>query len=71
MTGISETSIDIYNIKGQRVKTIFLDPRSYLEQVIVWDGKDQHGNNCTSGLYILNLTIAGKHVANRKVTLVK
>ena len=71
MTGISETSIDIYNIKGQKVKAFSLDPRSSLEQVIVWDGRDQHGNNCTSGLYILNLTIAGEHIANRKITLVK
>ncbi|MDD3143997.1 MAG: DUF1565 domain-containing protein [Candidatus Cloacimonetes bacterium] len=71
MTSISETSIDIYNIKGQKVKSISFDPRSSLEQVIVWDGKDQHGNNCTSGLYIINLIIAGEHLANRKVTLVK
>ncbi|MFO8144867.1 MAG: right-handed parallel beta-helix repeat-containing protein [Candidatus Syntrophosphaera sp.] len=71
MTGISETSIDIYNIKGQKVKAFSFDPRSSLEHVIVWDGKDQNGNNCTSGLYIINLTIAGEHIANRKVTLVK
>ncbi|HOH97319.1 MAG TPA: FlgD immunoglobulin-like domain containing protein [Candidatus Cloacimonadota bacterium] len=71
MTGISEASIDIYNIKGQKVKAFSFDPRSSLEQVITWDGKDQNGNNCPSGLYIINLTIAGEHVANRKVTLVK
>lgn len=67
----SDASIDIYNIKGQKVKTLSLDLRNSLEQVIVWDGKDQNGNNCTSGLYIINLTIAGEHIANRKVTLVK
>ncbi len=71
MTGISETSIDIYNIKGQKVRAFPFNPRSSLEQVIVWDGKDQNGNNCTSGLYIVNLTIAGEHIANRKITLVK
>jgi hypothetical protein len=67
----SDASIDIYNIKGQKVKTLSLDLRNSLEQVIVWDGKDQNGNNCTSGLYIVNLTIAGEHIANIKITLVK
>jgi hypothetical protein len=71
MTGISEASIDIYNIKGQKVKAFSFEPRSSLEKVITWDGKDHNGNNCPSGLYIINLTIAGEHVANRKVTLVK
>lgn len=71
LTGNNDAFIDIYNIKGQKVKTISLDLRSSLEQVTVWDGRDHNGNNCASGLYVLNLTLDGKQVVNRKVTLIK
>jgi len=71
MTGKSGACIDIYNIKGQKVKTISLDMRSSLEQITVWDGRDQNGNNCATGLYFVNLTIDGKQVVTRKVTLIK
>ena len=71
LNGNNYASIDVYNIKGQKVKTISLDMRSSLEQVTVWDGRDQNGNNCATGIYFLNLTLDGKHVVNRKVTLIK
>ena len=71
MNGKSGACINIYNIKGQKVKTISLDLKSSFEQVTAWNGRDHNGNICTTGLYFLNLTIDGKLVATRKVTLIK
>lgn len=70
MTG-KNASLDIYNLKGQKVKEIYLDLRNSLEHVTAWDGRDYNGNYCSSGLYFLNLTIGGKQVLNRKITLIK
>lgn len=70
-TGNSVVCIDIFNIKGQKVKTFSFDPGSSLDQGIVWDGRDHYENNCASGLYFINLILDGKQVVNKKVTLIK
>jgi len=71
MTGNNNACLDIYNIKGQKVKMISVDITSSFEQVTVWDGRDNNGNNCATGLYFLNLKLDGKQVVSRKVTLIK
>lgn len=71
LNGNSGCCIDIYNIKGQKIKAFSLDPRSSLDKITVWDGRDHNGNNCATGLYLVNLTIDGKKVVSKKVTLVK
>ena len=64
-------SINIYNIKGQKVKTIALDPSKAGEQFTYWDGRDSDNRLCSSGIYLLNLTVNGKNVSSKKVTLVR
>lgn len=71
LNGNNRASIDIYNIKGQKMKTISFELQNSLEQVTVWDGRDYNGNNCASGIYFLNLKLDGKQVVSRKVTLIK
>lgn len=69
--GVSDARITIYNIKGQRVKTINLDPVSSGELVTYWDGRDDDYAKCTSGIYILNLIVNGMNTGSGKVTLVR
>ena len=64
-------SIAIYNIKGQKVKTIALDPSKAGEQFTYWDGRDSDNRLCSSGIYLLNLTVNGSNVSSKKVTLVR
>ncbi|MCB5296096.1 MAG: T9SS type A sorting domain-containing protein [Candidatus Cloacimonetes bacterium] len=71
LDGNNRASIDIYNIKGQKMKTISFELQNSLEQVTVWDGRDYNGNNCATGIYFLNLKLDGKQVVSRKVTLIK
>ena len=66
---ITTASIDIYNIKGQKVKNISLDPNKVSEQFTYWDGKDDVGKQCSSGIYFLNLSVNGKRCLSKKVTL--
>ncbi len=65
------TNINIYNIKGQKVKTIALDPHKTGEQFTYWDGRDTDNRLCSSGIYLMNLTVNGQHVSSKKVTLVR
>jgi len=69
MPRVTTASIDIYNIKGQKVKSISLDPNKTIEQYTYWDGRDAGGKKCSSGIYFLNLSVNGKRCLNKKVTL--
>jgi flagellar hook assembly protein FlgD len=67
---IRDASIQVYNIKGQILKSIQLSAKSG-EQISVWDGMDENGRICASGVYIMNLMINGKKSASQKVTFLK
>lgn len=71
LENISDASISIYNIKGQKVKTIALDPRKTGEQITYWDGRDAGNNQCSSGIYFINLLVNGRSVSSRKVTFIR
>ncbi|HNQ44338.1 MAG TPA: T9SS type A sorting domain-containing protein, partial [Candidatus Cloacimonadota bacterium] len=68
---VQRASITIYNIKGQRVKSIALDPRKSGEQITCWDARDAHDQRCSSGVYIVNLMVNGRRVSSKKVTLIR
>jgi len=68
------TVIEIYNVKGQRVKTISVS-LSGIEgrqtQTVIWDGTDQNNNPVASGVYFLNLKIGSELRAVKKCLLLK
>ncbi|MDD2228369.1 MAG: FlgD immunoglobulin-like domain containing protein [Candidatus Cloacimonetes bacterium] len=68
---INDVSISIYNLKGQKVKTIALDPSKVGEQFTYWDGRDAGNNQCSSGIYFINLLVNGRNVSSRKVTFIR
>ena len=60
----------IYNIKGQKIKTL-MDAYSCKGHFdIVWRGKDDNGNSVSSGQYFIKLTQNGKITAT-KIMLLK
>jgi len=68
---VNDASITIYNIKGQRVKSIMLDPEKTGEQLTHWDGRDMDNIRCSSGIYFVNLIVNGRNVSTRKVSLIR
>jgi hypothetical protein len=47
--------INIYNLKGQKLRTFSGTDLPKKEREIVWDGKDNGGQNCATGLYMIQL----------------
>ncbi|MCB5261806.1 MAG: T9SS type A sorting domain-containing protein [Candidatus Cloacimonetes bacterium] len=47
--------INIYNLKGQKLRTYSIAALPKGEREIVWDGKDNRGQNCASGLYLIQI----------------
>jgi hypothetical protein len=64
------TTLRIYNIKGQLVKTLVDGEESSGNYTITWDGKDQKGNQVSSGVYFYRIK-ASNYESIMKMTLLR
>ncbi|MCD8481141.1 MAG: T9SS type A sorting domain-containing protein [Candidatus Cloacimonetes bacterium] len=62
--------LDIFNVKGQLVKTLFDGTAQYGKTSLVWNGTDNSGKAVTSGVYFYRLSTEG-HSETRKMMLMK
>lgn len=62
--------LTIYNIKGQKVKTLVNEIQTKGTHEIVWDGKDETNNSVSNGIYLYKLSAESK-TDIRKMTLLK
>ncbi len=60
--------LEIYNLKGQKVKHYLI---SNNQSSITWNGADENKQTVSSGLYFYRITVDGKTVANKKMILLK
>jgi len=63
-------TIDIYNISGQKVKTLVNRSFDAGRHTTVWNGDDQTGRQVGSGVYFYRMT-AGKYTKTQKMLLMK
>ncbi|MBW6516293.1 MAG: T9SS type A sorting domain-containing protein [Candidatus Cloacimonetes bacterium] len=63
-------SINIYNIKGQKVKTLINDMLHVGEHRIVWNGENDNGQIVSSGIYFYNMTTQN-YSETKKMILMK
>ena len=63
-------SIDIFNIKGQKVKTLVNDIYKAGTHKVVWNGDDNHGRNVSSGIYLYRMDTE-KYTSTKKMILMK
>ena len=66
----SEVELIIYNIKGQKVKTLVDELLQQGEHSIIWNGRDSNCNRVGSGIYFYKLK-AGDFQKVRKMMLIK
>ncbi|MCB0293044.1 MAG: T9SS type A sorting domain-containing protein, partial [Calditrichaeota bacterium] len=66
----TRATIVIYNLLGQRVRTLVnaVEGPGYRE--VIWDGRNDAGVPVSSGIYICRFT-AGKFTAVRKMALIR
>lgn len=65
-----DVSIDIYNILGQRVKTLVSGHLKAGSHLVTWDGRNEAGTQASSGVYFYRI-VAGEFVATRRMLLLK
>ncbi|MDD4290281.1 MAG: T9SS type A sorting domain-containing protein, partial [Patescibacteria group bacterium] len=66
----SKIDLCIYNIRGQLVKKIISSQLKSGNYEIIWDGKDNNFNNCSSGIYICRVNVNGL-LFERKMIFIK
>lgn len=64
------TELAIYDLTGQRVAILLAGMRNAGTHAINWDGRDEHGRDLASGLYLYRL-LTGSQVATRKLLLLR
>ncbi len=65
----SEVELTIYNIKGQKVKTLLKSHLLHGEHSIVWDGKDMNEKPVSSGIYFTKLKAGNKKIVKKMMML--
>ncbi|MFC1557963.1 BNR-4 repeat-containing protein [candidate division KSB1 bacterium] len=67
---VSDINIAIYNILGQKIKTLVDDKKIPGRYQIEWDGTNEYGRKVASGQYIIELR-AGNKIHTIKVMFIK
>ena len=62
--------ITVFNIRGQKVKTLLDDDIEKGKHRAVWDGRDDGNRSVASGIYLIRLSSGGS-TSVRKVALMK
>ncbi len=66
----SDVRLEIYNQKGQKVRTLSRERFAAGTHSLVWNGKDDAAKDCASGIYFYRLKTDG-YVKSRKMLLLK
>ena len=68
------TTLDVYNMKGQLVKTLVNEVKENGNYTVTWNGKDNSGKNLSSGVYFYKMVSegnSGKYTSTKKMILLK
>jgi hypothetical protein len=66
----AQVRVCIYNMLGQKVKTLANEYQAVGRKTISWDGTDEHGNRAASGIYFYRIK-AGEFEDTKKMILMK
>ena len=61
--------LDVYNVMGQRIRTLVDQEHAFGKQQVTWNGRDQQGNEVSSGVYLVHLAHRGGTDTNRLLYL--
>jgi len=68
--GTNPVTIEIYNTKGQKVKTLVNETKAEGHYQAKWDGRDDNNQPVTSGVYFFRMK-SGKFTSSKKMILLK
>ncbi len=66
----SDVTIEVYNLKGQLVRTLVNEKMEAGSHQVQWTGNDSNGKNVGSGVYFYKMK-AGRYTSTKKMILLK
>jgi serine protease len=70
LTASADVELVVINVLGQQIRTLVNQYQSAGNHEVVWDGRDQGGNQVASGIYFYRMASAGS-VDTKKMLLMK
>ena len=70
MVEAGNVSIEVFNIKGQKVKTLINEETIAGDHTIVWDGTDNNSHKVSSGMYFYKMK-SSNYTSTKKMILMK
>jgi hypothetical protein len=70
VAGMADVSLMIYNVLGEKVKTLETARHAGGRFTIRWDGTDDHGTKLSSGTYYYRM-VSGSYVSSKKMIMLK
>lgn len=67
----SIVELTVYNIKGQKVKTLVNSNLDDGNHSVIWNGIDESGKSVSSGIYFYKLSVDGKSKSIKKCIMLK
>lgn len=72
----AQVNLTIFSIAGQKIRTLVDAPRLAGYHSILWDGKDELGNDVASGVYLYRISVAANKtgsstVVSKRMTLLR
>ncbi len=64
------TRIEIYNLKGQKIKTLINEVLPAANHSVIWNGTDEFGKSISSGVYLYKMQ-SGEYQKTRKMILLR
>ncbi len=65
----SNATLELFDVRGRRVREVYNGMTSTKDTVAVWDGNDEHGIRVAQGIYIARLVYPGREVTQRITVL--
>jgi len=66
----AEVTLSIYNVRGQRIRTLVNETMTSGTHDVIWDGTDDRGASVASGVYYYKMD-SGKFTSSKKMVLMK
>ena len=64
-----ETKLTVFNVLGQRIRTLVDEWRPSGSYTVRWHGNDENGNSTASGVYLYRLTLDGQSETKKMIIL--
>jgi hypothetical protein len=65
----SHVRLEIFNLLGQRIRTLVNESQAVGEKTVTWDGRDENGQELASGVYLYRLQAGDFNQTNKMVLI--